>query len=138
MDFEPVESSRTSETGGPAYVEALNDGLDLLRRHTEPGAGALALDMFDPFNYLLDRRPPRGGIEAAAYNYVFSDEAHPSASQFFGDARYIMVRKYSTAAQDYAIETYHLRGLEHVYGADLRKRYRQVEETAHWSLWERQ
>lgn len=138
MEFEPVESSLTSETGGPPYVGALNDGLDLLRRHTESGIGALAMDMFDPFNYLLDRQPPRGGIEAAAYNYVFSDEVHPSAGQFFGDARYIMVRKYSAAAQDHAIEEYHLGGLERVYGPDLRKRFRLVAETAHWSLWERQ
>jgi hypothetical protein len=138
MDFEPVESSMTSETGGPAYVDALNDGLDLLRRRTRPDTGALAMDMFDPFNYLLDRRPPRGGIAAAAYNYVFSDEAHPPAGQFFGDARYILVRKYSAAAQDYEIEEYHLRGLDRVYGPDLRKRFRLVEETTHWSLWERQ
>jgi len=137
MDFEPVMSRLTSETGGPGYVDALNDGLDLIRRHTEPDAGTLAMDMFDPFNYLLDRRPPRGGFAAAAYNYAFSDAVHPSASQFFGDTRYMIVRKYGAAAQDYEIEAYHLRGLERIYGPALRENFRLVEESAHWSLWER-
>ena len=137
LDFEPVVSSMTSETGGPGYVDTLNDGLDLIRRRTDQDAGILAMDMFDPFNYLLDRRPPRGGIAAAAYNYVFSDAAHPSDRQFFGDARYMMVRKYSAGAQDYEIEAYHLRGLERVYGPALRERFRLIEETPHWSLWER-
>ncbi|MGP8246330.1 MAG: hypothetical protein ACLQVN_17650 [Bryobacteraceae bacterium] len=137
MDFEPVASSMTSETGGPAYVDALNDGLDLIRRRAEPGAGVVAMDMFNPFDYLLDRRPPRGGIVAAAYNYAFSDAIHPSAGRFFGDARYAMVRKYSTAVEDYEIEAYHVRGLERIYGRALRERFRMVEETAHWELWER-
>jgi hypothetical protein len=137
MEFEPVASSMTSETGGRGYVDALNDGMDLIRRDTEINAGALAMDMFDPFNYLLDRHPPRGGIAAAAYNYTFSDAVRPSDSQFFGDARYVMVRKYNAAAQDYEIEAYHLRGLERIYGPALRERFRLVEETAHWSLWQR-
>jgi len=137
MRFEPAASSMTSETGGPAYVDVLNDGLDLIRRRTDPEAGVLAMDMFNPFNYLLDRRPPRGGMVTAAYNYVFSDAVHPPDSRFFGDARYAMVRKYGAAVQDYEIETYYLRGLDRVYGAALRERFRLVEETAHWSLWER-
>ena len=137
MDFEPIASSVTSETGGPAYVDALNEGLDLLRRETQPGAGVLAMDMFDPFNYLLDRRPPRGGMIAAAYNYVFSDTAHPPADKFFGDARYVLVRRYSATAQDYEIESYHLRGLERIYGPALQSRFRLVDETRHWSLWEK-
>lgn len=136
MTFETVASSMTSETGGPGYVEALNDGLDLIRRRTEPGSGVVALDMFNPFNYLLDRRPPRGGIVAAAYNYAFGDAVHPSNARFFGDARYAMVRKYSTAVQDYEIEAYHVRGLERIYGPALRESFRLVEETAHWELWE--
>lgn len=137
MKFELVASPITSETGGPAYVDALNDGLDLLRRDTPPGAGVLAMDMFDPFNYLLDRRPPKGGMVAAAYNYVFSDAAHLPTEQFFGDARYVMVRKYSRDAQDYSIEAYYLSGLKRIYGPALRNRFRLVEETAHWTLWEK-
>jgi hypothetical protein len=137
MVFEQVQSSMTSETGGPSYVATLNDGLNLIRRRAEPDAGVLALDMFNPFNYLLDRRPPRGGIAAGAYNYAFSDGVHPSDDQFFGAARYAMVRKYSEDAQDREIEEYHLRGLERIYGPALRERFRLVEETAHWSLWER-
>jgi hypothetical protein len=137
MYFGPVASSMTSETGGPAYVDVLNDGLNLIRRRASPDAGVLAMDMFNPFNYLLDRRPPRGGMVTAAYNYVFSDAVHPSNQRFFGDAGYAMVRKYSPSVEDYAIESYYLRGLDRVYGPALRERFRLVEETAHWQLWER-
>jgi hypothetical protein len=137
MVFQPVMSSATSETGGAAYVEALNDGLSLIRRRTDPGAGVLAMDHFNPFNYLLDRRPPRGGLAASTYNFAYSDDIHPSADRFFGYANYVIVRKYSTAYEDYASEEYHLHGLDHVYGAALRERFRMIEETEHWSLWQR-
>jgi len=34
MTFGPVASPLTTETGGAAYVAALNDGMELIRRHT--------------------------------------------------------------------------------------------------------
>src|SRR5207249_3137212 len=60
--FEPVSQVMTTETGGPPYDAALNDGLDLLRRRTGPQDGVLAMDMLNPFNYLLHRPSPRGGM----------------------------------------------------------------------------
>ena len=137
MIFGPVESSMTSESGGAAYVEALNDGLELIRTRTEAGAGVSTIDMFNPFNYLLDRASPRGGMAAAAYNYAFSDAAHPSGEHFFGDARYVLVRKYSKSAQDFPIEDYHIQGLLRTYQPALEQRFRFVEETRHWMLWRR-
>jgi len=137
MIFGPVVSSMTSESGGPAYVEALNDGLELIRTRTEAGAGVSTIDMFNPFNYLLDRPSPRGGMAAAAYNYAFSDAAHPSADRFFGDAQYVLVRKYSRSAQDFPIENYHIQGLLRTYQPMLEQRFRPVEETGHWTLWRR-
>lgn len=137
MIFDTVESSMTSESGGPAYVEALNDGLDLIRTRTEVGAGVLTIDMFNPFNYLLERPSPVGGMAAASYNMVFSDAEHPSGERFFGDTRYVLMRKYSKAAQDFPIEDYHIQGLLRTYGPMLDRRFRVVEETRHWILWRR-
>jgi len=137
LNFGPVESSMTSESGGPPYAEALNDGLDLIRTRTEPGAGVATIDMFNPFNYLLARPSPRGGMAAAAYNYAFSDAAHPSGERFFGDARYVLVRKYSKSAQDFPIEDYHVEGLLRTYQPTLDQHFRFIEETGHWILWRR-
>ncbi|HEY1219421.1 MAG TPA: hypothetical protein VGF03_10820 [Bryobacteraceae bacterium] len=137
MIFGPVESSMTSETGGPAYVEVLNDGLELIRTRAEPGVGVMTIDVLNPFNYLLSRPSPRGGMATAVYHLTFSDAAHPSAERFFGDARYVLVRKYSQAVQDFPIEDYLIQGLLRTYQPALEQRFRLVEETGHWSLWRR-
>ena len=133
--FGAVPAVMTTETGGPAYVQAANDGLEILRRHTGSRDGVLTIDMLNPFNYLLDRPSPRGGFTAAAYNYMFSDAVHLSADQFLGDTRYVLVRNYSRTAGDYSIENSHIQGLERIYGPALRERFDLIEETPHWSLY---
>ena len=135
MIFAPVRSLEITETGGPAYVRTLNDGIALLRRHTQAPDGVLTIDMVNPFNYLLGRHSPRGGIAAGAYNYVFSDAAHLSDDRFFGDARYVLVRKYSRDAGDFATEQYHIEGLLRIYRAALDGRFGLLEETPHWQLY---
>jgi len=135
--FGPVESSMTSDSGGPAYAQVLNDGLDLIRRRTQPGAGVSTIDMFNPFNYLLGRPSPRGGMAAAAYNYAFSDTSHPSGERFFGNSQYVLVRKYNRSAQDFPIEDYHIEGLLRTYRPVLERDFVRVEETPHWILWSR-
>jgi hypothetical protein len=135
MTFGAVPAALTTETGGPAYVWALNDGLELLRRRTSAADGVLAIDMFNPFNYLLGRHSPRGGMAAAAYNYIFSDAVHPTEARFFGDARCVMVRKYSRDAGDFGTEQYHIEGLYRTYRAALEERFTLLEETPHWRLY---
>lgn len=124
-----------TETGGPDYVRVVNDGMALLRRHTGPRDGVLTVDMMNPFNYLLDRPSPTGGFAAGAYNYVFSDAAHPSPDQWAGNARYVMVRKYSRGVKDYGIESYHIEGIRRIYQPMLDQRFRVLEETGHWILY---
>jgi hypothetical protein len=135
--FGPPMARLTTETGGTAYVEAMNDGLNLIRAHTGARDGVLTIDEFNPFNYLLDRPTPRGGMASATYNYMFSDAKHPSADRFFGDAQWVIERKYSRAAEDFPIEDYWVQGLLRVYGPALEQRFRPVEETGHWVLWRR-
>ena len=137
MVFGPPMARLTTETGGTAYVEALNDGLNLIRAHAGAADGVLTIDEFNPFNYLLDRRTPRGGMAAVAYNYVYSDAKHPSADRFFGDARWVMERKYSRSADDFVGENFFIWGALHVYGTELERRFRPVAETGHWALWRR-
>ncbi len=135
MTFAPAATRMTTETGGPPYVAAVNDGLDLLRRRTGPRDGVLTMDHLNPFNYLLGRPSPRGGMAAAAYNFVFSDARHLTADEFFGDARYIMVRKYSPSAGDYRIEISYSGGTLKLYRGALSERFHLIEETPHWQLW---
>jgi len=134
--FGSVSGSAKSETMGVEYVEAVNDGLALLRRRSGPRDGVLTFDEFNPFNYLLDRPSPRGGFAATAYDYVFCDAAHPDAERFFGDTRYVMVRKYTRAGQD-DVERGNVLALMRLYGSTLRVHFAVVEETEHWVLWRR-
>jgi hypothetical protein len=135
--FAPVLASLTTETGGPAYAETLNDGMDLIRTYTAPGEGVLAIDQFNPFNYLLDRPTPRGGMAIATYFMAFNATAHPSDDRYFGDAGWALVRKYSRTAQDFSIEDFEIHGLVETYRPGLERRFHRVAETVHWELWRR-
>jgi hypothetical protein len=135
--FDPLPDVVTSERDGPRYVAEVNEGLQLIRRRTEPAAGVLTLDMFNPFNYLLNRPSPCGGMSAAAYNYTFSDTMHPTADRYFGDALYVLVRKYSLDSKDFDLQDYFSQGLLRIYLPGLRQRFSVIEETPHWVLWRR-
>lgn len=137
MIFGPVPSWIISETGGPVYVEALNDGMDLIRTRTEAGDGVTTIDTLNPFNYLLNRPSPRGGMAAANYNLAFSDAAHPSAERFFGDSRWVLVRKYGKPVESFPIRDYEVQNLLRIYRPGLEQRFCPVAETGHWMLWRR-
>ncbi|MCX6627562.1 MAG: hypothetical protein NTW28_08035, partial [Candidatus Solibacter sp.] len=117
------------------YVHAINDGLALLRRNTGARDGVLAMDMMNPFNYLLDRPSPTGGLAAGAYNYVVSDAAHPSDERWAGNARYVLVRKYSRGMKDYSVENFHIDGIRRIYQPLLDRRFQVLGETDHWLLY---
>jgi hypothetical protein len=136
LPFRPVMGAQPTETTGAGYVAAVNDGVALLRRHTGDIDGVLTFDEFNPFNYLLDRPSPRGGFAAAAYDYIFSDAAHPTAERFFGDTAYVLVRKYKQNGSD-SMEGDDVRALMRIYGPALRSHFTMVEETEHWVLWRR-
>ena len=136
LRFRLAIGKHQTETAGAGYVAALNDGIALLRRHSGDRDGVLAFDEFNPFNYLLDRLSPRGGFAAAAYNYIFTDSAHPSAERFFGDTAYVVVRKYEPDGPD-IWEREDVDALKEIYGQTLRSHFIVVEETEHWVLWRR-
>jgi hypothetical protein len=119
-----------TETSGPMYAAIVNDGLALLQRHTTDADGVLAIDMINPFNYLLGRPSPKGGIAAAAYNYTFSGRMPPSNDRLFGNTRYVIVRKYIVALDDY-----YIKGYRETYNPFLETKFDKLEETAHWVLW---
>ena len=73
----------------------------------------------------------------AAYDYTFSAKAHPSAARFFGDARWVLLRKYGRAFEDFQLEDSEIQGLLRTYRPEFERRFQPVEETAHWILWRR-
>jgi hypothetical protein len=136
LQFRSMVGRHKTETTGADYVDAVEDGMALLRRHSGDRDGILTFDEFNPFNYLLDRPSPRGGMAAAADDYIFSDTAHPTAERFLGDTRYVMIRKYDQSGQD-SMERGDVDALMRIYGPALRSHFAMVEETKHWALWRR-
>lgn len=130
-----AKTDMDTETTGYAYVAAIQDGLALLKRHIDENEGVLAFDEFNPFNYLLGRPSPRGGISAAAYAYTFHDSAHPSAARFFGNTSYVLVRRYLKKRD--AWETVDVNALLRIYGNTLHSEFALLAKTDHWELWGR-
>ena len=86
-----TEADRRSN--GRAYVDYVNDGLDLLSTFSRPQETVATLDMVNPFPYALLRPVARGGSPALAFNHTFNDQHKPSAEWLFGSADLVMVPK---------------------------------------------
>ena len=87
--------------------------------------------MFNPFPFALGRKPPTGGIAAAAYNYTFSDNHRPSDDQYFGNADIVMVPKKPAADGGCYF------GALKIYGPALKRYFSLAAETDWWYLYRR-
>jgi hypothetical protein len=54
----------------------------------------------------------------------------PSNDRLFGNTRYVIVRKYIVALDDY-----YIKGYRETYNPFLETKFDKLEETAHWVLW---
>ena len=88
-----IEDASQQWSNGGNYTSYVNDGVALLHRCCDANDRVLAMDMQNPFPYVLGWRPPRGGLASTAYNYTLSDNFRPSMDEYFGDATVVMVPK---------------------------------------------
>lgn len=97
----PLATEADRRSNGRVYVNYLNDGMDLLQRASRPEETIVTLDLFNPFPYVMLRRPARGGNENLDYNQTYNDEHKPSPEWLFGAADIVMVPKHpSTSPPD--------------------------------------
>ena len=111
------------------YTARINEGIALLKQYCGPGDRVLNLDMVNPFPYAMGWRPARGGMAAAAYNYLFTDELRPSDEAFFGDTTVVMVPKQP------ALEGRYYDGYYRIYHPALLERFRLAAESESWRLY---
>jgi hypothetical protein len=116
---------------GSVYTTYVNDGVALLERETRPEEKILTMDMVNPFPYVMERRPPRGGIAAMAYHYTLGDGHRPSDDAYFGDADIVMVPKRP------ASEDMYYRDFWKAYEPGLRQRFHLVAESPWWRMYRR-
>ncbi len=81
-------------SNGNAYVATLNEGLDLVRRNSNPNETVRDLDAFDPFAYALQRPPARGGAVALSFGNSFDDAHKRPADWLYGSADVILLPLY--------------------------------------------
>ncbi|HTS51479.1 MAG TPA: hypothetical protein VMH05_26205 [Bryobacteraceae bacterium] len=95
----PDGTDADQRSNGRAYVDYVNDGVDLIQRVSKPDQTVFTLDMVNPFPYALLRRPPEGGTPALAFNHTFNDQHKPSPKWLFGSADIVMVPKHPASSE---------------------------------------
>jgi hypothetical protein len=95
----PDGTDADQRSNGRAYVDYVNDGVDLIQRVSKPDETVFTLDMLNPFPYALLHRPPQGGTPALAFNHTFNDQHKPSPEWLFGSADIVMVPKHPASSE---------------------------------------
>ena len=116
-------------SNGGVYTGRINEGIALLKQHCGPGDRVLNMDMVNPFPYALGWKPPRGGMAATNYNFIFTDELRPSDEAYFGDSNVVMVPK------EPALEPLYSDGYYRIYLPAMLERYRLAAESESWRLY---
>jgi hypothetical protein len=122
---------QASRSNGAALAAYINDGEELLRRCSRPDERVTTFDAYDPFSYVLGRKPARGGMAAAVYNYTFCERYHLPPEAMFGDADLVMFPKLPASDQ------YYFDGLVRTYGSSLEREFVRAAESSRWILYRR-
>jgi len=73
------------------YVEMINDGLDILRRHTTHNDKIICSIMGNIFSFALQRESPRGDTVFVGYNGTFNEKIFWEPERFFRECDVFMV-----------------------------------------------
>ncbi|MRS01851.1 hypothetical protein EG832_01250 [bacterium] len=117
-------------SNGRQYTTNINEGVALLQAVSKKHETVQTIDMFNPFPFALGRKPPTGGIAAAAYKYTFSENHRPSDVQYFGNADIVMVPRKPAAVSDYY-------GIMKIYEPALKESFFLAEQSDLWCLYRR-
>jgi hypothetical protein len=82
------------QENGHFYTGYLNDGIDLLKKHSTPGDMVASLSYHNPFSYALLLKPPHAGSTWFLVDNNISALHMLSAARMFGDATIVMVPKH--------------------------------------------
>lgn len=114
---------------GRAYVDEINEGIDLLERWSPPTETVYSLAYTNTFSYALERRPARGGSTWLHPMVNFSDRYKPSAEWLMGQADVLMVPKCPGVFRtDYVLRN---------YSWYVKERFHLIAESPNWALYRR-
>ncbi len=112
------------------YVQWVNDGISLLRRHVTPKSRVVSLTMFNPFSFPLQLPSPRGDALAWHYEHQANDEFHPPAELALRDADFVMRPKRGVHPPT---AKFKLR----IFGPLLQDMFEKIDESDLWILYQR-
>jgi hypothetical protein len=113
-----------------AYLMTLRDGAVLLRNRPDLAGTALIFDFANPFNLLVNRKPPAGGNQWYHLGTNFSQDLHPPAREVFATVEVVMIPKFVT---DYPT----FDGLRQIYGPYLHSHYQLTARSKCWDAYRR-
>jgi hypothetical protein len=115
------------ENNDAGYVRYANEGMELITRWTRPDASVYTLGFADPYSYLLQRRPARGGSTWLHPRYNFSDDHKPAPEWLLGGADVVMFYRIKNHfLQDY---------INRNYFGYVTSHFHPIAESEHWRLY---
>lgn len=128
-----VDGSRNVEM--KQYMETVDEGIQLLRRHFNPQMRLDVLTFSDPFHIALNIPPAQGGVDCWSW-IGLSKEIHPPLKRMIGNATHILAMSAADLDVKSVNSTYGpMVGCKYYYGKewdDLRLEV--VERTKHFAL----
>ena len=91
------EGTRRAEM--QSYMETLDDGIQLLRRHSNPEMRLNALLFSDPFHVALGLIPASGGLIGMSDTAIVK-RSHPPLARLLGDATHILAERGCATLKD--------------------------------------
>jgi len=115
--------------------EAINDGLQLIRRHVDKNDQIVVLALTDPFSFALDLVPPKRIPVWWDLNFSFNANAHPSYEQVFGQSNFVVYP--ILRATDKGCCRDNAKAMLEIYGKSLKNDFAEVERSKYWVLLKR-
>lgn len=105
----------------------LNDGIELLSRHAQGSPRVASMDFINPFPYALGWPELRNDHLFWHFGRNVGKRNAPSPDALLGDADLVLVPKVPLFRETLAVKM-------DIYGAALRERFEEVEQTEWWRL----
>jgi hypothetical protein len=112
--------------------EAINDGLQLIRRHIDKNDRIVVLALTDPFSFALGLIPPEGIPVWWDVDFSFNANVHPSDEQIFGKSDFVLYPRLRASDEGCCQENVKL--LLRIYGGSLKRDFAEVERSKYWVL----
>jgi hypothetical protein len=109
------------------YVETVLAGVKLLRMHANSTDSIIALDMVNPFNFLLDTVPPKNSYSFLHINRTFNLGAAKPKLSMLDHASLVMI-------PNYPIQMPERDALLEVFGPALKGKFKEVGRDRYWTL----